>query len=308
MIRLKLHTISQLPRCAKRYKSNWASSDVRAAFLDFFKDEKHEVMPSASIIPTKWRNISPPPFVNAGMVQWRPLIMNDVELPKRFENGVANSQRCIRVGGKDCDLEQVGHDGHHLTFFEMLGSWSFNGSYGRERAIKLAWDLVTNHLSLPEKNLFITYFGGCERLGLPPDNEAKEAWLSIGVDPQRLLPFSSTDNFWQIGLDGPCGPCTEIHFSHADGLGCRDLVNAPQNNGDVVELWNLVFMEHHLHADGSLSALKNKHVDTGMGLERLTAILNGSKSNYDTDLFLPLFDVISHWSKAASYAGTFGTR
>ena len=121
--------------------------------------------------------------------------------------------RCIRVGGRNCDLQQIGHDGHHLSYFEMLGNWSFNGSYGRKRSISLAWNLLTDVYKLPPERLFVTYFNGCEKMGLLPDYETKEIWQSIGVDPERILPFGPDDNFWRMGLDGPCGPCTEIHYS-----------------------------------------------------------------------------------------------
>ena len=122
-------------------------------------------------------------------------------------------KRCIRVGGKNCDLNQIGHDGHHLSYFEMLGSWAFDGSYGREKSIKLAWDLLTNVYKLPPERLFVTYFSGCEKLGLLPDNKTKDIWHSLGVDSSRILPFGATENFWHMGVDGPCGPCTEIHYS-----------------------------------------------------------------------------------------------
>lgn len=121
--------------------------------------------------------------------------------------------RCIRVGGKNCDLQQIGHDGHHLSYFEMLGNWAFDDSYGREKSIKQAWNLLTNVYNLPPERLFVTYFGGCEKLGLLPDHDTKEIWRSMGVDPNRILPFGEADNFWRMGLDGPCGPCTEIHYS-----------------------------------------------------------------------------------------------
>lgn len=228
--------------------------------------------------------------------------MNETKLPRRFESGVANAQKCIRVGGKACDLEEVGHDGHHLSFFEMLGNWSFNGSYNRETAIKLAWDLLTNEYKIPKERLFVTYFNGCNKLGLPADEETKELWLANGVESQRILPFGADHNFWQMGLDGPCGPCTEIHFAHRDGI---DLKNQVNKSDEVVELWNLVFMENCLDSSGKLSKLPSQHIDTGMGLERLTAVLRGSKSNYDTDLFSPLFDAISQRTKFEPYSGSF---
>lgn len=285
-----------------RANSSWSSADVRDTFLRYFESNSHCTVPSSSVLPTKWRNQTPLPFVNAGMVQWRPLFTNEILVPSRFENGVANCQKCVRVGGKLCDLDNVGHDGHHHTFFEMLGSWAFNNTYGRGRAIQLAWKLLTEGYGLPPDRLYVTYFGGCEKLGLPPDLSTKEEWLNLGLDPQQILPFGSADNFWQMGLEGPCGPCTEIHFSHLDKG--QHLVNVPHQE-DVVEIWNLVFIEHFLALSGRLEPLEHQHVDTGMGLERLTATLNGLKSNYDTDLFRPLFEVIQESTEREAYQKTF---
>lgn len=173
-------------QCSKA--SNWSSSKVRSTFLDYFSNEhQHEIVPSSSVIPPKWRNVSPLPFVNAGMVRWRPLFMNELQAPKRFANGVANSQKCIRVGGKNCDLESVGYDGHHLTCFEMLGNWSFNGSYDREKSIQMAWKLLTDIYQLPKNRLFVTYFNGCDQLGLKADMETKEIWSSLGLNPGMSL-------------------------------------------------------------------------------------------------------------------------
>ena len=219
MIRLKPSSSSIARNSTyKRYSSSWTSVKVRDSFLSYFSKENHVIVPSSSVIPTKWRNVQPLPFVNAGMVKWRPIFMNEIKSPQRFENGVANSQKCIRVGGRNCDLEQVGHDGNHLTYFEMLGNWAFNGSYGREKSIKMAWETLTSIYELPEDRLYVTYFKGCDKLGLPPDLKTKEIWQSLGVYPERILPFGAKDNFWQMGIDGPCGPCTEIHYSHVPGM------------------------------------------------------------------------------------------
>jgi alanyl-tRNA synthetase len=280
---------------SSRKNSFWSGSKVRQTFLDYFEREQHLIVPSSSVIPTKLRGESPLPFVNAGMVKWRPIFTDEVQPPARFMDGVANSQKCIRIGGKACDLEQVGHDGHHHTFFEMLGSWAFNGSYGRTRSFQLAWDLLTKGYELPKDRLYVTYFSGCDKLGLPPDIESKEAWLALGLDLDRIHPMGVSDNFWQMGVDGPCGPCTEIYYSR-DG--------SPDQKS-WLEVWNLVFMEHNLHLDGSLSPLKHHHVDTGMGLERMTAIVSAMTSNYDTDLFTPLFDIIAKESNSRPYTGNF---
>ena len=211
--------------------------------------------------------------------------------------------RCVRVGGKDCDLEAVGHDGHHHTFFEMMGNWSFNGTYGRKESCAKAWELITTNYELPTDKLFVTYFGGCDELGLGQDLETKETWLELGVSPDRIIPFGAKDNFWQMGVSGPCGPCTEIHYAHSEGAG-KHLVNA-NNDQSVVEVWNLVFMQHFKNLDGSLQNLPNTHVDTGMGLERMTAILNNSRWNYDTDLFQPLFELIQGHTEAKPYSKSF---
>lgn len=217
---------------------------------------------------------------------------------------VVNSQKCIRVGGKHNDLDEVGCDLTHHTFFEMLGNWSF-GDYFKQEACKMAYDLLTLEYKLPVDRLYFTYFGGSPELNLPPDNECKEIWRSLSIPVERILPFGMGDNFWDMGNTGPCGPCTEIHYDHV-GSKCRgDKVNA--SSPDLVEIWNLVFMQYERQEDGTLSSLPNQHVDTGMGLERMLAVMNGSRSNYDSDLFTPLFHAIHKASGAPQYSGRVGT-
>lgn len=239
------------------------------------------------------------------MNQFKPLFLGTVD-PRSdlasFRRAV-NSQKCIRVGGKHNDLEEVGQDLTHHTFFEMLGSWSF-GDYFKEHACRMALELLTSVYHLPVDRLYFTYFGGCPQLGLQPDNECRDIWRSLGVPAGRILPFGTKDNFWDMGDTGPCGSCTEIHFDHL-GNSCRAAkVNA--DSPDLVEIWNLVFMQYERHEDGSLSQLPRQHVDTGMGFERLLAVLNGTRSNYDSDLFLPLFAAIHKTSGADPYGGRVG--
>ncbi|XP_013372294.1 PREDICTED: alanine--tRNA ligase, mitochondrial isoform X2 [Chinchilla lanigera] len=209
---------------------------------------------------------------------------------------VANSQKCVRAGGRHNDLEDVGRDLSHHTFFEMLGNWAFGGEYFKEEACSMAWELLTQVYGIPEDRLWVSYFGGDPKAGLDPDLESRDIWLSLGVPVNRVLSFGPQENFWEMGDTGPCGPCTEIHYDLAGGMG------APQ----LVELWNLVFMQHNREANGSLQPLPQRHVDTGMGLERLVAVLQGRHSTYDTDLFSPLLHAIHEGCGAPPYLGRVG--
>ncbi|XP_021362095.1 alanine--tRNA ligase, cytoplasmic-like [Mizuhopecten yessoensis] len=214
-----------------------------------------------------------------------------------------NHQKCIRVGGKHNDLETVGKDLYHHTFFEMLGSWSF-GDYFKVEACAMALELLTEVYGLPVNRLYFTYFSGDTRLGLQPDLETKNIWQSLGIPQKRILPFYMEDNFWDMGKTGPCGPCTEIHYDHTgDGTGVH-LVN--RGSPQVVEIWNLVFMQYNRCEDSSLTQLQRQHVDTGMGLERMAAVLQNTESNYNTDLFSPIFEAISKETKIRPYQGLVG--
>uniref|UniRef100_F7CLL2 Alanine--tRNA ligase n=1 Tax=Macaca mulatta TaxID=9544 RepID=F7CLL2_MACMU len=262
------------------------ASAVRAAFLNFFRDRHgHRLVPSASVRPRGDPSLL---FVNAGMNQFKPIFLGTVD-PRSEMAGfrrVANSQKCVRAGGRHNDLEDVGRDLSHHTFFEMLGNWAFGGEYFKEEACSMAWELLTQVYGIPTERLWVSYFDGDPKAGLEPDLETRDIWLSLGVPATRVLSFGPQENFWEMGNTGPCGPCTEIHYDLAGGVG------APQ----LVELWNLVFMQHNREADGSLQPLPQWHVDTGMGLERLVAVLQGKHSTYDTDLFSPLLHAIQQIS------------
>ncbi|BFZ06216.1 hypothetical protein BsWGS_09255 [Bradybaena similaris] len=279
------------------YMASWSSRAVRSTFIEYFKSQGHVFVPSSSVIPQKGDGTY---FTNAGMNQFKPLILGELDPRSIFQNLVraVNSQKCIRVGGKHNDLDDVGHDLTHHTFFEMLGNWSF-GDYFKADACQMAYELLTKHYGIPVDRLYFTYFAGDEHMNLPRDEECKNVWLSLGIPDYRILPFGVKDNFWDMGLMGPCGPCTEIHFDH---LGSKD-ASSKVNTGspDVVEIWNLVFMQYNRQKDQSLQQLRIAHVDTGMGLERMTAVLSGTADNYSTDLFLPLFDVIQKYSGCPTY-------
>ncbi|XP_007107677.2 alanine--tRNA ligase, mitochondrial isoform X5 [Physeter macrocephalus] len=269
---------------------------VRDAFLSFFRDRHgHRLVPSASVRPRGDPSLL---FVNAGMNQFKPIFLGTVD-PRSEMAGfqrVANSQKCVRAGGRHSDLEDVGRDLSHHTFFEMLGNWAFRGVYFKEEACSMAWELLTQVYGIPEDRLWVSYFGGDSKAGLGPDLESRDIWLNLGVPASRMLSFGPQENFWEMGDTGPCGPCTEIHYDLAGGVG------APQ----LVELWNLVFMQHNREADGSLQPLPQRHVDTGMGLERLLAVLQGRRSTYDTDLFSPLLNAIHQGCGAPPYSGRVG--
>uniref|UniRef100_A0A5F8H2U3 Alanine--tRNA ligase n=1 Tax=Monodelphis domestica TaxID=13616 RepID=A0A5F8H2U3_MONDO len=273
-----------------------SASVIRTAFLHFFRDRHgHQLVPSASVMPRSDPGLL---FVNAGMNQFKPIFLGTVD-PRsemaRFRR-VANSQKCVRTGGRHNDLEDVGRDLSHHTFFEMLGNWAFGGEYFKEEACSMAWELLTHIYEIPQDRLWVTYFGGNPPEGLAPDYESRDIWLSLGVPSSRVLSFGPSENFWEMGEIGPCGPCTEIHYDLSGGVG------PPQ----LVELWNLVFMQYNREADGSLQLLPQRHVDTGMGLERLVAVLQNKRSTYDTDLFSPLLTAIQQGCRAPPYQGQVG--
>ncbi|KAK5873273.1 hypothetical protein PBY51_018328 [Eleginops maclovinus] len=278
------------------------SSQVRSTFLEFFRSRGHRLVPSAPVRPRGDPSLL---FVNAGMNQFKPLLLGTAPPHSMLASlrRAANSQKCVRAGGKHNDLQDVGKDLTHLSFFEMLGSWSF-GDYFKEEACSMAWLLLTEHYGIPADRLYVSYFGGNAVSGLPADLETRNIWLEIGVPPARLLPFGLKENFWEMGSSGPCGPCTEIHYDHVGGRDAAKLVNA--DSPEVVEIWNLVFMQYSREADLSLQPLPLLSVDTGMGLERLVSILQGTVSTYSTDLFTPLLQEIHQRSGVQPYGGRTG--
>jgi len=233
-------------------------------------------------------------FNNAGMNPFKDLFLGNSPI---VHPRIADTQKCLRVSGKHNDLEEVGVDTYHHTMFEMLGNWSF-GDYFKQEAIDWAWELLTKVYQLEPENLYVTVFEGDESDGLEADTEAAQIW-SQWVPKDRILLASKKDNFWEMGETGPCGPCSEIHIDLRDPkekaeVPGKDLVNA--DHPHVVEIWNLVFMQFNRMADGSLIPLPNKHIDTGMGFERLAMALQGKKSNYDTDVFQPLLEQVAQLS------------
>ncbi|WP_081211755.1 alanine--tRNA ligase [Salegentibacter sediminis] len=259
------------------------SQEIRNQFLEFFKSKSHQIVPSAPMVIKDDPTLM---FTNAGMNQFKEYFLGNT-LPKYTR--VTDTQKCLRVSGKHNDLEEVGMDTYHHTMFEMLGNWSF-GDYFKEEAINWAWELLTEVFKIKKENLYISVFEGSEEDGLGLDTEALEIWKKI-VPEDRIIYGDKKDNFWEMGDQGPCGPCSEIHIdirSEADKTKQpgRELVN--EDHPQVVEIWNLVFMQYNRKADGSLEELPAKHIDTGMGFERLSMVLQGKQSNYDTDVFTPL--------------------
>ena len=261
------------------------AAEVRQTFLDFFREKDHQIVPSAPVVPQDDPSLL---FTNAGMNQFKNIFLG---LEKPAHRRVADTQKCIRVSGKHNDLEEVGHDTYHHTFFEMLGNWSF-GDYFKKEAIAWAWEFLTEVMGIPKDRLYATVFAGDASEGLEPDSEAEALWKEItDIDPGHVLRFGKKDNFWEMGDTGPCGPCSEIHIDMTpDGSGGK-LVNA--GDPQVIEIWNLVFIQFNRHPGGKLDALPERHVDTGMGFERLVAALQGTTSTYDTDIFAPLLEKVT---------------
>lgn len=263
------------------------SSQIRQTFFDFFTKKQHKIVASAPMVV---KNDPTLMFTNAGMNQFKDIFLGNS--PVKYSR-IANTQKCLRVSGKHNDLDEVGHDTYHHTMFEMLGNWSF-GDYFKNEAITWGWELLTQVYGLDKSRLYVTVFGGDDTEGLGVDQEAYDVWKTI-ITEERILHGSKKDNFWEMGETGPCGPCSEIHVDLRDEaqrskIDGRELVN--EGHPEVIEIWNLVFIEFNRKSDGALEQLPAKHVDTGMGFERLTMALQNKRSNYDTDVFQPIISEI----------------
>lgn len=275
------------------------SHEIRQAFLDFFQSKQHKIVPSAPLV---LKNDPTLMFTNSGMVQFKDFFLGNGTPPAPR---IADTQKCLRVSGKHNDLEDVGFDGTHHTMFEMLGNWSF-GDYFKEEAIAWSWELLTEVLGLQPDRLYATVFGGDSADGLPADEEARAIWRKYLPD-NHILDGSKKDNFWEMGAQGPCGPCSEIHYdfrpdAERTQLPGEHLVN--QDDPSVVEIWNNVFMQFERKADGSLVPLPATHVDTGMGFERLCMVLQGKRYTYDTDVFTPFIAFVEKAS-GKKYTGSY---
>lgn len=258
------------------------SNKIRQAFLDFFASKEHVIVPSAPMVVKGDPTLM---FTNAGMNQFKDIFLGNA--PRKYPRA-ADTQKCLRVSGKHNDLEEVGHDTYHHTMFEMLGNWSY-GDYFKKEAIAWAWELLHDVYKLPAERMYATVFEGSEEDGVPFDEEAYGYWKQY-LPEDHIIRGNKHDNFWEMGETGPCGPCSEIHFDLRDEAEIaakpgREMVNA--GHPQVIEIWNLVFMQFNRKANGSLEELPARNVDTGMGFERLCMILQGKKSNYDTDVFQP---------------------
>ncbi|MDB4588932.1 alanine--tRNA ligase [Flavobacteriaceae bacterium] len=259
------------------------SQDIRSQFLDFFETKKHQVLPSSSMVLKDDPSLM---FVNSGMAPFKEFFLGH---GAPSSTRITDTQKCLRVSGKHNDLEEVGYDTYHHTLFEMLGNWSF-GDYFKKEAIEWAWELLTEVYKIDKDILYVTVFEGCKQDGTTMDSEAYDIWKQL-ISEDRILKGNKADNFWEMGEQGPCGPCSEIHVDirskeEKSKVSGQELIN--KDHPQVVEIWNLVFMEFNRKSNGSLEDLPQKHIDTGMGFERLCMVLQNVTSNYDTDVFVPI--------------------
>ena len=263
-------------------------SEIRERFLKYFERNGHKIVHSSPLLPANDPTLL---FINAGMNQFKDVFLGN---EKRDYSRAATAQKCLRAGGKHNDLDEVGKTARHHTFFEMLGNFSF-GDYFKEDAIKFAWELLLDEFKLPVERLWFTYFEGDGEVSA--DTEARDLWIKMGADPSRVLPFGRKDNFWQMGDTGPCGPCSEIFYYMGENPEDPEKNSAHWVNGPgdtTIEIWNLVFMQYNRtqNEDGTftLAPLPAPSVDTGMGLERMTAVMQHVATNYDTDLVRPIVE------------------
>ena len=273
---------------------NRTAAQIRTDFLEFFRDKAgHDIVASSPVVPHDDPTLL---FTNAGMNQFKDVFLGTGTRPY---NRAVDTQKCIRAGGKHNDLDDVGRDTYHHTFFEMLGNWSF-GDYFKAEAITWAWQLLTEVWGLPKERLHVTVFAGDEADGLGPDEDAERLWRELtDIDPSHITRWDRKDNFWEMGASGPCGPCSEIHFDSTPD--CSGAAQVNKDHPEVIEIWNLVFMQFDRRSDGTLVPLPANHVDTGMGLERIVRVCQGVRSNYATDLWTGLFEAIQEYTGAPAY-------
>jgi alanyl-tRNA synthetase len=270
-------------------------NEIREKFLEYFESRGHKIVHSSPLLPANDPTLL---FTNAGMNQFKDVFLGN---EKRDYKRAVTSQKCIRAGGKHNDLDEVGKTARHHTFFEMLGNFSF-GDYFKKEAIEFAWDLLVNEFKIDERRLWFSVFEGDAEVG--PDDEARAYWEAVGARPERILAFGRKDNFWQMGDTGPCGPCAEIHYYMGEDPDDPEKNNASWVNGEgdtTMEIWNLVFMQFNrtLESDGTfkLTPLPAPSVDTGMGHERITAVMQHVNTNYETDLIKPIVEFTAGLSR-----------